>query len=70
MYWFLGPDYRNNNELEAERPLLPLFTDPNKTQMNCIKETVSDINERAWVHHNLSGVRGLTSFGRWASLQS
>ena len=51
MYWFLGPDYRNNNELEAERPLLPLFTDPNKTQMNCIKETVSDINERAWVHH-------------------
>jgi deoxyribodipyrimidine photolyase-related protein len=51
MYWFLGPDYRNNNQLEAERPLLPLFTDPNKTQMNCIKETVSDINERAWVHH-------------------
>jgi len=51
MYWFLGPDYRNNNQLEAERRLLPLFTDPNKTQMNCIKETVSDINERAWVHH-------------------
>ena len=51
MYWFLGSDYRNNNQLEAERPLLPLFTDPNKTEMNCIKETVSDINERAWVHH-------------------
>jgi deoxyribodipyrimidine photolyase-related protein len=51
MYWFLGPDYRENNQLKAGRPLLPLFTDPNKTQMNCIKETVSDINERAWVHH-------------------
>jgi deoxyribodipyrimidine photolyase-related protein len=51
MYWFLGPDYRENNQLKAERALLPLFTDPNKTQMNCIKETVSDINERAWVHH-------------------
>ena len=51
MYWFLGPDYRENNELGANRPLLPLFSDPNKTSMNCIKQTVSDINERAWVHH-------------------
>jgi deoxyribodipyrimidine photolyase-related protein len=51
MYWFLGPDYRNNNQLEAKRKLLPLFTDPSKTQMNCIKETVADINNRAWVHH-------------------
>jgi deoxyribodipyrimidine photolyase-related protein len=51
MYWFLGPDYRNHNQLEATRKLLPLFTDSSKTQMNCIKQTVSDIEERAWVHH-------------------
>jgi deoxyribodipyrimidine photolyase-related protein len=51
MYWFLGPDYRNNNQLNARRKLLPLFTDSNKTKMNCIKETVADIEERAWVHH-------------------
>jgi deoxyribodipyrimidine photolyase-related protein len=51
MYWFLGPDYRNNNQLKATRPLLPLFSDPSKTQMNCMKQTVSDINDRAWVHH-------------------
>jgi len=51
MYWFLGPDYRNNNQLHASRKLLPLFSDPDKTQMNCIKETVTDINQRAWVHH-------------------
>ena len=51
MYWFLGPGYRENNELGANRPLLPLFSDPNKTSMNCMKETVTDINERAWVHH-------------------
>jgi len=51
MYWFLGPDYRDNNELGANRRLLPLFSDPNKTSMNCMKETVTDINERAWVHH-------------------
>ena len=51
MYWFLGPDYRDNNQLTAVRKLLPLFNDPNATQMNCLKETVSDIQERAWVHH-------------------
>jgi deoxyribodipyrimidine photolyase-related protein len=51
MYWFLGPDYRDNNQLQATTKLLPLFTDPNKTQMNCMKQTVTDINDRAWVHH-------------------
>jgi deoxyribodipyrimidine photolyase-related protein len=51
MYWFLGPDYRENNQLNATRKLLPLFNDPDATQMNCMKKTVSDINERAWVHH-------------------
>jgi deoxyribodipyrimidine photolyase-related protein len=51
MYWFLGPDYRDNNQLKATRKLLPLFSDPTKTQMNCIKETVTDIQSRAWVHH-------------------
>jgi deoxyribodipyrimidine photolyase-related protein len=51
MYWFLGPTYRENNQLGANRPLLPLFSNPDKTSMNCIKQTVTDINERAWVHH-------------------
>ena len=51
MYWFLGPDYRENNQLNATRKLLPLFTDPSKTHMNCMKQTVTDIKDRAWVHH-------------------
>ena len=51
MYWFLGPDYRNNNQLEANRKLLPLFSDPHATKMNCMKSTVTDINDRAWIHH-------------------
>jgi deoxyribodipyrimidine photolyase-related protein len=51
MYWFLGPDYRENNQLNATRKLLPLFSDPDKTQMNCIKQTVTDIENRAWAHH-------------------
>jgi deoxyribodipyrimidine photolyase-related protein len=51
MYWYLGPEYRENNQLGANRPLLPLFSDSNKTQMNCVKTIVSDIENRAWVHH-------------------
>ena len=51
MYWHLGPAYRDNNQLNATRQLLPLFTDPEKTSMNCIKQTVTDIQSRAWVHH-------------------
>ena len=51
MYWFLGKEYRTNNQLEANRKLLPLFSDPNKTSMNCMKQTVSDIQSRAWAHH-------------------
>jgi len=51
MYWYLGPDYRENNQLGANRPLLPLFSDSNKTEMNCVKTIVADIENRAWVHH-------------------
>ena len=51
MYWYLGPDYKKSNHLAANRKLLPLFTDSNKTKMSCVKTTVADIKERAWVHH-------------------
>ena len=51
MYWFLGEEYEKNNQLEAKRELLPLLRDSSRTSMNCVKSIVTDINERAWVHH-------------------
>jgi deoxyribodipyrimidine photolyase-related protein len=51
MYWFLGPDYRNLNGLNATRALPPLFADSSKTEMNCVRSVVSDVEKRAWVHH-------------------
>ena len=51
MYWFLGDEYRERNGLDAHRPLLPLFTDSKKTQMNCVRSVVADVEKRAWVHH-------------------
>ena len=51
MYWFLGEDYRHGNGLNANRKLLPVFTDSSKTNMACVKLVVSDVEKRAWVHH-------------------
>ena len=51
MYWHLGAEYRNNNNLGANRKLLPLFTSSAKTEMNCVRSIVHDVEERAWVHH-------------------
>jgi deoxyribodipyrimidine photolyase-related protein len=51
MYWFLGEDYRNLNGLNANRKLLPLFTDSSKTKMNCVRSVVQDVEARAWSHH-------------------
>jgi deoxyribodipyrimidine photolyase-related protein len=51
MYWHLGEEYRDQNNLRADRPLLPLFTSSAKTQMNCVRSIVHDVEERAWVHH-------------------
>jgi len=51
MYWYLGEQFRDENQLAATRKLLPLFEDSTKTKMNCVSSIVSDIDERAWTHH-------------------
>ena len=51
LYWYFGDLYREENSLQANRPLLPLYEDSSKTQMNCVATQVRDIQTRAWVHH-------------------
>jgi deoxyribodipyrimidine photolyase-related protein len=51
MYWYLGQDYRNKNHLAAGRKLLPLYRDPSKTEMNCVRSVIEDVHARGWVHH-------------------
>ncbi|MEN9993301.1 MAG: hypothetical protein RLY83_871 [Actinomycetota bacterium] len=51
MYWYLGEDYRNKNQLGANRPLLPLFRDSSKTKMKCVGSVVADVEARSWTHH-------------------
>jgi deoxyribodipyrimidine photolyase-related protein len=51
IYWHFPDSYRNENALNSERKLLPLFMDPQATKMNCMSSVITDIHERAWVHH-------------------
>lgn len=51
MYWFLGRDYSAHNSLNATTNLLPVLHNPASTQMNCVRSIVTDLQERAWVHH-------------------
>jgi deoxyribodipyrimidine photolyase-related protein len=51
MYWYLGEDYREHNNLAANRKLLPLYSDSSKTKMNCVRSVVEDVEARAWTHH-------------------
>lgn len=51
VYWYFGQNYREENQLELNRPLLPLFTDPAQTKMACVSTQIKDIQSRAWVHH-------------------
>jgi deoxyribodipyrimidine photolyase-related protein len=51
VYWLCPAQYEQSNSLAAHRPLLPLFEDPAATKMACMKSTISDIEQRGWVHH-------------------
>lgn len=75
MYWYLGDQYRNENQMSAKRKLLPLLEDSAKSKMNCVSSIISDIEERAWTHHiprlmvlsNLANLTGVspTEFLDW-----
>ena len=51
LYWFFGKDYKELNSWGAKNNLPPLFNDPIKTEIECLKNIVGDIKQRAWVHH-------------------
>ena len=50
-YWQWMPDYAHMNALAADVELPPMFTNPSKTSMACMKSVLSGVNERAYSHH-------------------
>jgi deoxyribodipyrimidine photolyase-related protein len=53
LYWYLGEDYRERNELDARRPLPDWLVelDPDGTEANCLSRTVASVRDHGWVHH-------------------
>jgi len=53
LYWYLGEDYRDGNELGAEVDLPDWFVelDPAGTDAACLKWALTSVQETGWAHH-------------------
>ncbi len=49
-YWHRGPGYRDENFLAAERPL-PAWFYTGETEMNCLRQAITQALELGWMHH-------------------
>lgn len=50
IYWLKMPDYKQANFFEANRPL-PDFYWTAETQMNCMRQCISETKQNAYAHH-------------------
>ncbi len=51
VYWLWMPDYRDRNALGADRPVPPVFRGEAPTDMNCVRNCISTLHDRAYNHH-------------------
>ncbi|MEQ8716907.1 MAG: cryptochrome/photolyase family protein [Acidimicrobiales bacterium] len=50
LYWLWMPGYRDVNELDADRPLPPMFV-TGDTEMRCMSETLAGVEVHGYAHH-------------------
>jgi deoxyribodipyrimidine photolyase-related protein len=63
IYWTWLPEYRDVDELGADRALPPMFT-TGETSMRCMKTALADVHAHGWTHH----IQRLMLFGNLALL--
>ena len=63
IYWLKMPDYKAMNFLGAERPL-PEFYWTGETQMNCMRQCITETKQNAYAHH----IQRLMVLGNFALL--
>ncbi len=51
LYWLWMPDYREQNELNANRPVPPAFTGEADTQMACVASVIGHVEQHGYAHH-------------------
>ena len=68
LYWIFGENYiKDNNYLKANNKLPEWLEnlDTKNVKANCLKTIVSDLEQRAWVHH----IQRLMMLGNWCMQQ-
>jgi len=50
IYWLKMPEYKSYNFFDAKRPL-PGFYWTGETEMNCLKQCISETKQNAYAHH-------------------
>ncbi|WP_341861691.1 cryptochrome/photolyase family protein [Gymnodinialimonas sp. 57CJ19] len=63
IYWLKMPDYKENNFFDAQRPLPSLYW-TGDTQMNCMRQCVTETKQNAYAHH----IQRLMVLGNFALL--
>jgi deoxyribodipyrimidine photolyase-related protein len=53
LYWHLGPDYVDSNQLSARNELPGWWVDldPDAVSAQCLRHAVAGVRERGWTHH-------------------
>lgn len=51
MYWHLMPGLRTANQLGATRPLPAAFWEPERTDVQCLKEALTSVRDTGYAHH-------------------
>lgn len=53
LYWHFGPDYLDQNHLDAHTPLPDWWTDldANAVHAECLRQALAGVRDRGWAHH-------------------
>jgi deoxyribodipyrimidine photolyase-related protein len=51
VYWLWMPQYRDKNELGAQRPIPPALTGEATTEMRCVQQSLEALETHAYTHH-------------------
>lgn len=51
VYWRLMPGLRSANLLGANRPLPDFFWEPERTDLQCLREAISSVRDTGYAHH-------------------
>lgn len=51
VYWRLMPGLRGANQLGATRPLPDFFWEPERTDLRCLRDALSSVEETGYAHH-------------------